>query len=187
MGLGSMGMGLGSLGMGFGGLGMTMSMHGMNQDSLMYRSMRTIESANYAVSSLSQVTRSLESNTEGIYRLYESLINLFKGCIEYCSKYIRKAKRFGIIILNFFLGLFRLKKIELEKDEDEEAEEEVGTEEEKALARLRKREKRLAGLLKIMCLAMVAALIFSNIREKRVKGMSPEVEKKLAELFAEAA
>lgn len=165
LGMGGLGLGMGGLGLGMGGLGMGMGMYGMgmNQDSLMYRSLQTIESANYAVSSFSQVTRTLESNASGMSQLYGSMVGLASRLGGLFVSGLRKVGRAGIAVLNLLLWLLGLKQIQLSRPEEEtEQEEDPSTLE----AKQRKKHRLLAWLGRLAVVLLAVAFVLTNLRRR---------------------
>lgn len=179
-GFSSMGYGLGSsLGL---GMGMGLGMYGLNlpQDSFMYRSLRTIESASMAVGSLSQVTRSLESNADGMSRLWESSLALTAGVLSGTAKIGRKGWKFSKKILKWVLVLLRIKKKE-ELGLEEEEEDLDCPAEERELRKLRKREKIWGVIVRILFLIFMGMFLWANSRTRHKR--STDVESKFARHF----
>jgi hypothetical protein len=174
MGMGSSFGGFGGLG-GMGGMGMGgMGMYGMNSmspDSIVFKSMRIMESTSFLVSSLSQAARSMETNAEGMHRLYESLIGLFVRINKWIKSGIVGIKDVAMYIINFILVLLRLKK----KQESVIEENTQGlTEEEIELLKLERKEKIFNISIKVVLFGTLLLFIIANWR-RRSQGLTKAV------------
>ncbi len=166
--------------MGMGGMGMY-GMSAMSPDSIVFKSMRIMESTSFLVSSLSQAARSMETNAEGMHRLYESIVGLVVRIKRWIASGIIGIKDVALWIVNFILVLLRLKKRQVE--EADEATQGL-TEEEIELEKLRRKEQIFKTTLKVIFFSVLLLFLIANWKRKTASGIESTVGESKANLDA---
>jgi len=167
-------MGMGGFGMGLGGMGMY-GMGAMSPDSIVFKSMRIMESTSFLVSSLSQAARSMETNAEGMHRLYESLIGLVVRIKKWITSGIIGIKDVFIWIFKWILVLLRLKKRQVEQMEETA---QGLTEEEVELEKLRKKEQIFKTTIKVLVFSVLLLFLLANRKRNATSIIASTAEAK---------
>ena len=171
------GMGMGGMGMGGMGMGMGMGMMGygmgtMSPESFTFKSIRFLESASFLVSNISQATRSIESNTEGIYSLTSSIGGLFVRIRNWIKNGVISFKDAILYLVNRFMVLLRLKK---EMDQDILDFADQRTEEEIELEKLKRKERLLSIVIQLLLVFVLIMFIVSNIKKSSFETQNTDI------------